>query len=157
MVSMILLILKHKGRRRTAMVLSVEEVQQFLNEVHTILDSVLEDRCSINDYEWAGKRVNKTRRYMAESGVKISDIKEVIKELRIENYSSTKDDRNDKFPNEQVWEFGITKNLVDTEEDFYIKLKIRKFEENFLLIMSFHPEEPTKPEDKLQFPYKDYK
>lgn len=46
--------------------------------------------------------------------------------------------------------------MIDKEEDLYIKLKIRKFEENLLLVMSFHPEEPKKDQEKLQFPYKDY-
>lgn len=136
------------------MVLSADDVKQFLMQVQGILDDDTKERCRINNSEWAGNRVNKTRLYMAETGLKLCDIKEVIKELGVENYSSTKDDRNPNFPNECVWEFGITKNLVDAEEDFYVKLKIRQLDDTILLIMSFHPEKPTRPEDKLPFPYR---
>lgn len=149
---MILLLRSGEG---VDMVLPIEEVKSFLSELYEILDTGKEERCIINDAKWVGDRVNKTRKYMTETGIMLADIIAVVKELGVDNYSSTKDDRNINFPNEKVWEFGITKNIVDKEEDYYIKLKIRKFEEDYLLIMSFHPEEPTKLEDKLKFPYKE--
>jgi len=90
---------------------------------------------------------------MAETGIDKETIVGVIKELDVSNYCATKPDCNLNFPNEYVWEFGITKNLVDRDEELYIKLKIRKIEEEYLLIMSFHPEQPARPEDKLKFPY----
>jgi hypothetical protein len=74
--------------------------------------------------------------------------------LEVKNFSSTKKDRNENFPNEYFWEFGITTNVVDQDEDLYIKLKIREIEDEYLLIMSFHPEMPTCPENKLTFPYR---
>ncbi|MCM1039010.1 MAG: hypothetical protein NC314_03590 [Roseburia sp.] len=63
-------------------------------------------------------------------------------------------DKNPDFSGEYVWIFGITKNLIDQNEDFYIKLKIKQIEEEYLLIMSFHPERPGNPKDKLEFPYR---
>ena len=132
------------------MIKSENEVSIFLKLVFGILGD--DNRCSINDAAWVGKE-NKTRKYMNETGIKFDDIKEVIKELTVANYSSTENDGNKNFPNELVWKFGITKTMVDVEEELYIKLKIRKFEEDTLLVMSFHPEEPKRPEDKLQFPY----
>ena len=44
--------------------------------------------------------------------------------------------------------------MIDCMEDLYIKLKIRKIDDEILLIMSFHPEQPGIEEDKLNFPYK---
>lgn len=130
---------------------SVEEVRAFLKKVHVLAQS--EEHTMINSRSWAGK-VNKTRQYMAETGIRAPVIRQIVRELRVCNYSSTKDDKNDNYINEKVWIFGITKNIVDQNEDLYIKLKIKKFEEDELLIMSFHPEQPMKAEDKLKFPYK---
>lgn len=130
------------------------DVDLFLTTVKHKLDSG--DSWQINNQEWAGGKQNKTRIYMAETGITAEDIKKVVKELSIANYSSTQDDTNIRFPNEKVWIFGITKNMVDQEEDLYIKLKLRKLNDEYLLIMSFHPEQPGRPEDKLQFPYKNY-
>lgn len=131
---------------------SIEEVRKFLKKVYVL--ALSEEHTMINNRPWAGK-VNKTRQYMAETGIKAPMIREIVRELKVCNYSSTKDDKNDNFINEKVWIFGITKNIVDQNENLYIKLKIRKFEEDELLIMSFHPEKPIKAEEKLVFPYKD--
>ena len=90
---------------------------------------------------------------MAETGIDKKTILNVVRELEICNYSSTQQDYNPNFPDECIWEFGLTKNLVDKDEDLYVKLKVRKIEEEYLLIMSFHPERPPRPEDKLTFPY----
>lgn len=133
------------------MVESVEAVQAFLDETIEIIET--NGRCKVNDEKWV-RKANKTQIYMAETGIRIRDIKNIIKELTIENYSATKDDANPNFPKERVWEFGITKSVVDKEEKLYIKLKIRRLKEKSLLIMSFHPEKPPNPEDRLQFPYK---
>ena len=127
-----------------------EEVESFLKVVNELVCD--DERTAINSAPWAG-RVNKTRQYMAETGIDKETIIGVIKELDVSNYCATKPDCNLNFPNEYVWEFGITKNLVDRDEKLYIKLKIRKIEEEYLLIMSFHPEQPARPEDKLKFPY----
>ena len=131
-----------------------DDVNLFLNTARSKLDS--DDDWQINDQEWAGGKINKTRTYMAETGITSQDIKQVIKELSVANYSSTQDDTNIHFPGEKVWIFGITKNLIDHDEDLYIKLKLRKIDDEYLLIMSFHPEQPTIPEDKLEFPYLNY-
>lgn len=132
------------------MVETPEKVEAFLLKTREILED--ESRWRINDDPWSNK-VNKTRRYMTETGVTANDIRDVIKELTVENYSATKPDGNINFPGEQVWEFGISKVMVDASEDFYVKLKIRDMGDECLLIMSFHPETPNKPEKKLQFPY----
>lgn len=128
-----------------------EKVEQFLEKVKTVL--LDENNWTINDSEWIGK-ANKTLRFMSEKNLKKIDIKPIIEELTLENYCATKPEVNPNFKGEQIWEFGITKNIVDEEEDLYIKLKIRNFGEDCLLVMSFHPEEPDTPEKKLQFPYK---
>ena len=81
------------------------------------------------------------------------DVAEVIRELQIANYCYTADDRNANFPNETFWFFGITRYIIDSEEKLYIKLKIRRFEDEILLVMSFHPEQPSDPDNELTFPY----
>ena len=135
------------------MIESVESVQNFLTQVKSLLYE--KGRCSINNSPWVGK-ANKTQIYMAETGITMADIKAVIEELTVHNYCATKDERNSNFQGERVWEFGIRKKIVDVDEDLYIKLKIRKIDEDYLVIMSFHPEQPLRETDKLQFPYKSY-
>ena len=132
---------------------SEEEVQRFLDNVRTLISGGT--NIQINCAPWKGNRVNKTLAYMAETGVDQKDMERVICELQISNYSYTADEVNIHFRNEQVWIFGITKNMVDKDEDLYIKLKIRTFEDEFLLIMSFHPEAPDGDNQKLEFPYKE--
>lgn len=135
---------------------SIDEVKSFLKALPELLDS--EDTWQINNRQWANGKVNKTMQYMAETGIGTEVVKNVVRELRVRHYSSTEDDYNVNFQHEQVWIFGITKNLVDEEEKLYVKLKIREFENGgFLLIMSFHPERPKSLNDELKFPYKDYK
>lgn len=129
-----------------------EEVQVFLNNVKT---QILKGSVYINNKPWKGNKVNKTLTYMAEKGISQKDIEKVICELQISNYSYTADDKNEKFKDEQVWIFGIRKNIVDKEEDLYIKLKIRIIGEEILVIMSFHLESPDYDSQKLQFPYKE--
>lgn len=132
-----------------------DKVEEFLEQVREILKD--EDKWTINDEPWAARKVNKTLRYMTEKNLKAKDIKPIIEALTLENYCATKPDTNMNFKGEWIWEFGITKMLVDDVEDLYIKLKIRKFGDDCLLVMSFHPEEPDRPEKKLQFPYKKQK
>lgn len=129
-----------------------EEVENFLTEVKEL--SLCDELTIINSVVWANGRVNKTRQYMAETGIVKEDILKVIRQLDITNYSSTKEDRNVNFPDEYVWEFGISQSMIDHEENLYIKLKIREIDDKYLLIMSFHPEQPSKAEDKLMFPYR---
>lgn len=131
----------------------IEEVAKFLEESRSLIDA---GRTRINNVAWADGKVNKTQKYMAESGIGRAVVREVVKELNVTNYCITKEDKNPHFPNEVVWEFGITKNLVDKVENLYIKLKIRELKGGYLLIMSFHPEQPERPEDKLKFPYAGY-
>ena len=103
--------------------------------------------------------MNKTRAFMAETGIGKSDIAEVLKELRVCNYSYTDDDRNVNFKGQQVWVFGITWRPVDEDEDIYTKIKVQQMtdtNEDCLMVMSFHPESPTPTEGKLLFPYDDY-
>lgn len=129
---------------------SKEDVDTFLIQVKACLDESL---WMINDKLWAGGRVNKTQAYLAEKNLHDDDVAEIIRELQIANYCYTVDDRNVNFPNETFWIFGIKRYIIDSEEKLYIKLKIRKFEEKFLLVMSFHPEQPIELDDALTFPY----
>lgn len=135
-------------------IMSPQDVEDFLTTTREILED--DEDWQINVQEWAGK-INKTRSFMAEKNLKRKDIKQVVSKLSVENYCYTRDDTNDKFPNEQFWFFGINQNIVDEDIDLYIKLKIRKIADESLLVMSFHPECPERPEDKLQFPYKNIK
>lgn len=128
------------------------EVQRFLNCVKDIIAKGMD--VQLNNHPWHG-RVNKTQTYMAETGINQKDMEKVICELQVSNYSYTADDYNMNFEGEQFWFFGITKNMVDKDENLYIKLKIRTIEDKILLIMSFHPEEPDEKSKKLKFPYKD--
>lgn len=77
----------------------------------------------------------------------------VISGLTVHNYSYTAPDVNRNFPNENVWVFGTRAEIVDKDYDLYIKLKIRNIRENYLVLMSFHPEEPDDERKKLKFPY----
>lgn len=130
---------------------SREEVNTFLNQVKVCLDD--DSLWKINDEPWAGGRVNKTQAFLAEKNLHDDDVAEVIRELQVVNYCYTADDRNANFPNETFWFFGITRFMIDSEEKLYIKLKIRKLEDEFLLVMSFHPEQPSDQDNELTFPY----
>lgn len=130
-----------------------EEVQEFLNTVKSII--LKGGKTKVNDKPWKGNKVNKTLAYMAETGITQKDMEKVICELKTSNYSYTADDRNANFKNEQMWFFGITKDMIDKDEDLYIKLKIRVIGEDFLLIMSFHPETLNDMNQKLTFPYRE--
>lgn len=129
------------------------EVERFLDNVKQLIK--LGNNIQINCLPWRGNRVNKTLTYMAETGITQTDIEKVICDLQVCNYSYTADERNMNFRDEQVWIFGITKNVIDTDEDLYIKLKIRIMGEETLVILSFHPEEPGCEEQRLKFPYKE--
>ena len=132
---------------------SVPEVKSFLNNLHKIM--LNPKLVQINDFEWDSK-TNKTRQFMAEKGIKKTDVLDIVKELRVCNYSYTDDDVNPHYKHEEVWFFGITRYIVDTKYDLYVKLKTRKVNELEVgIVMSFHPEQPAKEEDKLIFPYID--
>ena len=131
---------------------SIEEVEVFLGKVKNLADDNL--RVRINDEPWMGK-ANKTQLFMAETGIKRKDIREMVKELKICHYSYTDDDYNPEYKNEEVWVFGMKKNIVDKDEELYIKLKIRGSFLEILKVMSFHREEAPSPEEKLIFPYKE--
>lgn len=75
------------------------EVELFLEKVRGL--TYKEENIIINNLPWKGK-VNKTRRYMDETGITKKDILEVVRELSVENYSSTQDDVNNYFKGEQV-------------------------------------------------------
>lgn len=132
---------------------SKEEVRLFLDNVKALVSKGTDIR--INCIPWKGKKVNKTLAYMAETGIGQKEMEKVVCELGTSNYSYTADDKNMNYKEEQVWIFGITKNLVDKDEDLYIKLKIRKVGEEMLVIMSFHPETLGGRAQKLKFPYKE--
>jgi hypothetical protein len=129
-----------------------EEVQKFLDCVKDIISKGT--NVQLNNHPWHG-RVNKTLTYMAETGIGQQDMEKVICELQVSNYSYTADDYNKYFDGEQFWFFGIRKNIIDKDENLYIKLKIRTIEDKILLIMSFHPEAPDEKSKKLEFPYKE--
>lgn len=129
-----------------------KEVEEFLNEAHELTKS--EDTSTINMQPWNPPKINKTLEYMMGKNIKANMVRETVQELELENYSATKPERNPHYSGE-IWEFGITKNMVDEDEDLYVKLKIEgEVDERFLTIMSFHPEEPPSEDKKLKFPYK---
>lgn len=128
-----------------------EMVNAFLNQAKACLNDA--SGWTINNESWAGTRVNKTQAFLAERNLRDEDVAEIIRELQVTNYCYTSNDRNEHFPNETFWVFGVTRLVVDSDERLYIKLKIRKFENEFLLVMSFHPEQPRDPNDELTFPY----
>ena len=130
-----------------------KKVQDFLEKVKKII--LHRNNVLINAAPWKGNRVNKTLAYMAETGISQKDIEKVICELQIKHYSYTADDRNENFKDDQVWTFGMTKNVIDKDVDLYIKRKIRMIGEELLLIMSFHPENPGLNDHKLQFLYRE--
>lgn len=127
------------------------EVEEFLEQVKEILTR--EECVIINDDEWADGRENKTRMYMTEKNLKRTDIIRVLQELQVKNYAYTGEDRNKNFSGQEVWLFGIRKCMVDEIDELYIKLKKVTIDEDYLKVMSFHPEKPLKTGDKLTFPY----
>lgn len=129
---------------------SREEVNTFLNRAKACLSDA---SWHINTETWANGRINKTQTYLAEKNLKDDDVAEIIRELQIFNYCYTANDRNVNYSNETFWVFGTTKFIIDSEEKLYIKLKIRQFENEYLLVMSFHPEQPVDPGTELTFPY----
>ena len=128
-----------------------EDVETFLKKAKACLDD--DTLWKINDDMWANGRVNKTQLFLARKNLHDDDIAEIIRKLQVANYCYTADDRNANFPNETFWFFGITTFIIDSEEKLYIKMKIRKLEDEFLLVMSFHPEQPADLHNELTFPY----
>ena len=128
-----------------------EEVDEYLKKVKKCLAD--DSSWIINCKCWSDGRVNKTQVFLAEKNLRDEDVANVIRELTVENYSYTASDRNAKFPNEFFWFLGIKKCIIDSEEKLYIKLKIRELEDDVLLVMSFHPEQPSNTGNGLKFPY----
>lgn len=131
----------------------IEEVEGFLKEVRQIIKDSAGSRCRLNSAAWAGGKVNKTRKFMYETGYKKDDMLKVVAGLTVKNYSYTAPDVNPNFPNENVWVFGTRAEIVDKDYDLYIKLKIRSIQKDYLILMSFHPQEPDHAAQKLRFPY----
>ena len=118
------MILFYGAEGEKLLVKKVEFVEDFLKKVKMFVND--KDKARVNDASWADGKVNKTLQYKTEKGITNDVIRSVVAELNVEHYSSTQKDINKYFPNEEVWIFGITKNLVDEDENFYIKLKIKK-------------------------------
>jgi len=127
------------------------EVEEYLSQVTKIL--AREEHVIINDDEWAEGHENKTRTYMTEKNLKRVDIIKVLQDLKICNYSYTDEDRNKHFAGQEVWLFGSKQCMVDEMDELYIKIKIVTLDDDYLKVMSFHPEKPLREEDKLRFPY----
>lgn len=71
-----------------------EEVECFLQKVKSL--TLHDELTEINSTVWANGKVNKTRQYMAETGIDKEAILDVIRQLEVENYSSTDRDRNSR-------------------------------------------------------------
>ena len=127
------------------------QVEEFLRQVREILKK--EECVIINVEQWADGRENKTRTYMAEKNFSRSDIIKVLQKLQVKHYAYTEEDRNKNFAGQEVWFLGITECMVDDVEALYIKLKIITLDEDYVKVMSFHPERPSQSEEKLTFPY----
>ncbi len=131
------------------------QVEEFLGQVKEILQK---ETCVIlNDEEWDDGRENKTRTYMAEKNLKAADVIRTLQKLQVKNYAYTEEDRNKNFAGQEVWFFGINECMVDEVEELYIKMKKLTIDEDYLKVMSFHPERPSKDEKKLTFPYDEQK
>lgn len=130
---------------------SPRQVEEFLERVKEVLKK--EDCVIINDDEWADGRENKTRTYMTEKNLKRLDVIRVLQKLQVRNYAYTEEDRNRNFAKQEVWFFGINEYMVDEVDELYVKFKMITLDEEYIKVMSFHPERPSKAEEKLNFPY----
>ena len=127
------------------------QVEEFLKQVNKILRD--EECIIVNDEEWADGRENKTRNYMTEKNLKRIDVIQVLQKLQVDNYAYTEEDRNKNFEGQEVWIFGRTEYIVDEREKLYIKLKKLTLNEEYIKVMSFHPENPPNKNAELTFPY----
>ncbi len=116
------------------MIKSIEEVEDFLREVHKRLKDSKE-----NLYIVVKKGKDKTNEFRVMYNISSEIVCEELLKLDISNYSYTDYDDSQKYPNEEVWIFGQILSIpgVLRFEEIYIKLKIR----NNVVCMSFHPKE----------------
>lgn len=142
---------KKGGRTMATIPKSPRQVEEFLERVKEVLKK--EDCVIINDDEWADGRENKTRTYMTEKNLKRLDVIRVLQKLQVRNYAYTEEDRNRNFAKQEVWFFGINEYMVDEVDELYVKFKMITLDEEYIKVMSFHPERPSKAEEKLNFPY----
>lgn len=143
-----------KGETAMAIILKTPcQVEEFLKQVNEVLKD--EECVIINNGEWADGRENKTRNYMTEKHLKRIDVIQVLQKLQVDNYAYTQEDRNKNFEGQEVWIFGRTEYIVDEMEKLYIKLKKITLDEDYIKVMSFHPEKPPKKDDELTFPYQE--
>lgn len=120
---------------------SIEEVEDFLNEVHKRLK-----KSKDNLYIVQKKGKDKTNEFRSMYNISSEIVCEEILKLDISNYSYTDYDDNPKWPDQEVWIFGQMLSIhgVLSHEEIYVKLKIR----NNVVCMSFHPKEFD-----LKYPY----
>ncbi len=129
------------------------QVEEFLEQAKEIMKN--EECVIINNEEWADGRENKTRTFMTEKNLKRKDVVSVLNKLDVKNYAYTEEDRNRNFTKQEVWFFGIHEYIVDEYVDLYVKVKKLTLDEDYIKVMSFHPERPSRAEEKLTFPYQD--
>ena len=125
---------------------STEEVGKFLK----IIKNLIQDgkNVTINLKPWKGK-VNKTLAYMTETNISKKIILDALLELEIGDYCYTQKDLNDHFEGE-FWFFTRDYCLVDKKESMYIKLKLLDKGHHKMLVMSFHPQQPSKRSQLLR-------
>lgn len=114
---------------------SRSDVKSFLNEVCEIIDeedfniekNFMQIRSRKSDSKYS------TPNTMLDLGYDAEDVVGVIKHLELKNYSETLIDKDDNNP-PLLFVFGKDIN----SQTIYIKVKIKKKEEKYILCLSFH-------------------
>ena len=117
-----------------------EEVEAFLQNVHTILTENIENLIIIE----RSTKEDKTYSFRAEYGITSKYICEKLLELNLSNYSFTDEDRDTSKPGE-IWVFG---QMFQIKEKNYLKIYIKLKLREKVICLSFHPKEFD-----LRYPY----
>ena len=123
---------------------SDDEISKFLENIKSLIK---EGHVDFNIRPWKLK-VNKTLKYMTEKNISTKDISKALLELEVDDFCYVEDDRNSFFSGE-FWFFTRDYCLVDEVESMYIKLKLFDHGDRKVLVMSFHPQQPTNDKDYL--------
>lgn len=124
---------------------SNEEIIEFLDILKRVVkkgENVIFNLISKNG------KANKTSIYMAETNISKKDILEALLELEVGDFCYAQDDRN-VYIGGEFWFFTRDYCLVDQVESMYIKLKLVDQEDEKMLVMSFHPQQPASEDDYL--------
>ena len=126
---------------------NIREVRDFLKELKSIIEkadfNIDTDILLIRKNKQGDNQKYSTPYTLLDLDYDVQDIVDRLKELRIEEYSETKFDKDDLNP-PLLFVFGkmINDRLV------YIKLKIKRNQYSYILCVSFHY-----AKDEMIFPY----